>query len=76
MCIDLAADMTNVEQKLNTLLPKKIDQIRTRETRLISQKYYNVMSNTQRFKNSQILWIKYFVYFNVHSNWFTVTRTV
>lgn len=41
MRIDLIKDMTNVDHKLNKLLPKIIDESRLRETGTNSQMYYN-----------------------------------
>ena len=54
MCIDLIKDMMNVDHKLHKLLPKRIGEIRKRETRLNSQMYYNFKANTERFRNSPI----------------------
>lgn len=42
-----------MDHKLTKLLPKKIDEIRMRETRMNSEIYYNFKTNTGRFKNSQ-----------------------
>lgn len=46
--------MSNSDHKLHNLLPKKVDEIRNRETRQNSQKYYNFKGRTERFKSSPI----------------------
>ena len=52
--------------KLHNLLPKKFDQIRARQTRSNGQKFYHFKCNTERFKQSPVLFgiEKYNAYLN------------
>ena len=52
MCIQLIKSMSNSDHKLHNILPKKVHEIRNRETRQNSHMYYNFKWRTERFKNS------------------------
>ena len=54
MCIQLIKSMSNSDHKLHNVLPKKVHEIRKRETRQNSHMYYNFKWRTKRFKNSPI----------------------
>ena len=54
MCIQLIKSMSNSDHKLHNVLPKKVHEIRNRETRQNSHMYYNFKWRTERFKNSPI----------------------
>ena len=54
MCIQLIKSMSNSDHKLHNVLPKKVYEIRNRETRQNSHVYYNFKWRTERFKNSPI----------------------
>ena len=54
MCIELIKEMSNSDHKLHNLLPKKVHEIRKRDTRMNNQMYYNSMGKTERFKISPI----------------------
>ena len=54
MCIQLIKSMSNSDHKLHNVLPKKVHEIRKRETRQNSHMYYNFKWRTERFKNSPI----------------------
>ena len=41
MCIQLIKSMSNSDHKLHNVLPKKVNEIRNRETRQNSHMYYN-----------------------------------
>ncbi len=42
--------------KLHELLPPEVGEIRTRETRLSRQKFYNFSCRRERFKNGAIVY--------------------
>ena len=50
----LIKSMSNSDHKLHNVLPKKVHEIRNRETRQNSHMYYNFKWRTERFKNSPI----------------------
>ena len=54
MCIELIKEMSNSDNKLHNLLPKKVHEIREMDTRMNNQMYYNFMGKTERFKSSPI----------------------
>ena len=54
MCIQLIKSMSNSNHKLHNVLPKKVHEIRNRETRQNSHMYHNFKWRTERFKNSPI----------------------
>ena len=56
MCINLITTLRDPGHKLHGLLPPKVGEIRTRETRLSEQKFYNFNCRTERFKNSAIVY--------------------
>ena len=56
MCINLIKSLRNPDHKLHGLLPPKICEVRTKETRLSGEKLYNFNCRTQRFKNSAIVY--------------------
>ena len=56
MCINLIKTLRDPGHKLHELLPPKVGEIRTRETRLSGQKFYNFNCRTERFKNSAIVY--------------------
>ena len=41
--------------RLHGLLPKKLNDIRERETRTNGEKIYNFFCNTERFRNSPVV---------------------
>ena len=55
MCVELFRCMSNPAHKLHNLLPKKVDQIRAKQTRSNGQKFYNFKCNTERFKQSPVV---------------------
>ena len=54
MCVELIRYMSNPAHKLHNLFPKKVDQIRAK-TRSNGQKFYNFKCNTERFKQSPVV---------------------
>ena len=52
LCVSLIKKMLEPNHKLHSLLPKKVKDIRQKETRTSSQKLYNFPSKTERFKHS------------------------
>ncbi len=56
MCINLIKTLRDPGHKLHELLPPKVGEIRTRETRLSEQKFYNFNCRTERFKNNAIVY--------------------
>lgn len=55
LCVDLIKNMSKPSHKLHSLLPKKIGQVRERDTRTNDQSYYNYTYKTERFKKSPIV---------------------
>ena len=47
--------MLEPSHKLHDLLPKKLNDIRERETRANGNKIYNFFCTTERFKNSPLV---------------------
>lgn len=54
MCVELVKRMSNPDHKLNHLLPKRVQDVRQRDTRLNNQIFYNFHGKTDRFKNSPL----------------------
>ena len=54
MCIQLIKSMSNTGHKLHNLLPKKVHEVRNKETRQNTEMYYNFNWRSERFKNSSI----------------------
>ncbi len=50
MCINLIKTLRDPGHKLHELLPPKVGEIRTRETRLSGQKFYNLTAGQSDLK--------------------------
>ena len=59
LCVSLIKKMLEPNHKLHSLLPKKLKDIRQKETRTSSQKLYNFPSKTERFKHSPLVYCIY-----------------
>ena len=55
LCASLIEDMLEPSHKLHGLLPKKLNDIRERETRSNGNNIYNFSCTTERFKNSPLV---------------------
>ncbi len=55
LCASLIDDMLEPSHRLHGLLPKKLNDIRERETRTNGEKIYNFFCNTERFRNSPVV---------------------
>jgi hypothetical protein len=55
LCASLIEDMLPPSHRLHGLLPKKLSDIRERETRTNGEKIYNFFCNTERFRNSPVV---------------------
>ena len=55
LCASLIEDMLEPSHKVHGLLPKKLNDIRERETRSNGNKIYNFSCTTERFKNSPLV---------------------
>ena len=55
LCASLIEDMLQPSHRLHRLLPKKLSDIRERETRTNGKKIYNFFFNSERFRNSPVV---------------------
>ena len=56
LCVRLIKQMSEPSHKLHSLLPRKCSEVKERETRTNSGKFYNFFCRTQRFKRSPIVY--------------------
>ena len=54
MCAELVKGMSNPDHKLHHLLPRRVQDVRERDTRLNNQLFYNFQGKTDRFRNSPL----------------------
>ena len=59
LCVSLIEKMLEPNHKLHSLLPKKLKDIRQKETRTSSQKLYNFSSKTELLKQSPLVYCIY-----------------
>ena len=55
LCTSLIEDILKPSHRLHGLLPKKLEDIRERETRTNGKKIYNFFCNTERFRDSPLV---------------------
>ena len=55
LCASLIEDILEPSHRLHGLLPKKLEDVRERETRTNGKKIYNFFCNTERFRNSPLV---------------------
>ena len=55
LCAALIKDLLKPSYRLYSLLPKKVNDIRERETRTNGEKVYNYYCKTERFRNSPVV---------------------
>ena len=56
MCLKLIESMHDLNHKLHSLLPNKVEDIRDRITRASGERLYNFKCRTERYKNSPIVY--------------------
>ena len=56
LCVRLTEQMSQPSHKLHSLLPKKCSEVKERETRTNSGKFYNICCGTQRFKRCPLVY--------------------
>ena len=56
LCVRLIKQMSEPSHKLHSLLPRKCSEVKERETRLNSGKFYNFFCRTQRLKRSSLVY--------------------
>ena len=56
LCVRLIEQMSEPSHKLHSLLPRKCSEVKERETRTNSGKFYNFFCRTQRFKRSPLVY--------------------
>ena len=54
MCAELVKGMSNPDHKHHHLLPRRVQDVRERDTRLNNQLFYNFQGKTDRFRNSPL----------------------
>jgi hypothetical protein len=62
LCIFLIKKMLERNHKLHSLLQKKLEYIRRKETRVDSQRLYNFSCKTERFKHSPLVYSTIYLY--------------
>ena len=55
LCASLIEDMLEPSHRLHGLLPKKLNDIREKETETNGEKIYNFFCNTEPFRNSPVV---------------------
>ena len=56
LCVRLIEQMSEPSHKLHSVLPRKCSEVKERETRTNSGKFYNFFCRTQRFKRSPLVY--------------------
>ena len=56
-CVELITKLSSPQHRLHHLLPKRVGEIRQRETGSNVDKFYNFKYTTERFKNSPLVYV-------------------
>ena len=56
LCVRLIKQISEPSHKLHSLLPRKCSEVKERETRTNSGKFYNFFCRTQRLKRSSLVY--------------------